>query len=439
MNPIYTAYKLLSTGSVAALLPLIFLYHHARGRNDHRLLQRLGRYPQKLHRRFRKSHPCVWLHAASVGEVGVASAICEALFAQMPRCRIAISTTTEQGHRRARSLLGERATCFFAPIDVTWPVQKALKMFQPDVLALLETEIWPNLIVGARQKGVRTAIVNGRISVRTIHKYRKIRPLMRFTLSHVDKFSMISRDDAHRLCSLGAPGNRVAVNGNAKFDSVEFQNGTAARRWAMNLFGLQEETPVFVAGSTRHPEEQILLDAYMKIHREFTRSVLIIAPRHLNRVGQIIQWVTARGLECQRRTDLEGDRRTRTAPVVILDTIGELFNAYSVASLVFCGGSLVPKGGQNILEPAIWGKPVIYGPSMEDFADARQYIQDAGGGVMVRSADEMTAVALDWLRHPHKTQKVGEAARHAILPHRGAAEKHASVIHDLLKGSKGVL
>ncbi len=433
MNPIYLMYKFLSTGSVTALLPLIFMYHHIRGGNFNRLHQRLGRYPKALRRKF-QGRPRVWLHAVSVGEVGVAVAISEALRVQMPHCRIALSTTTEQGNERAQALLGDTATCFYAPIDATWPTQKALKMVQPDVLALLETEIWPNLIVSAHEMGIRTAIVNGRISVRTIDGYRKIRALMRYTLSHVDTFSMISRDDGNRLCSVGAPENRVVVNGNAKFDGVDPHDGTASRRWAMDLFGLQEDALVFVAGSTRHPEEQFLLDAYMKIRQEFPHSVLIIAPRHTNRVDQIVQWVTARGLQCQRRTDLGGDHMRRTAPVVVLDTIGELFDTYGVATLVFCGGSLVPKGGQNILEPAMWGKPILYGPSMEDFADAQQYIQEAGGGVMVCSADEMAVAAMDWLRHPRRAQAVGNAARHAILPHRGAAQKHAAVIRHLLQG-----
>jgi 3-deoxy-D-manno-octulosonic-acid transferase len=276
------------------------------------------------------------------------------------------------------------------------------------------------------------AIVNGRISARSIRRYRKVRSLMRYTLSHVNAFSMISEPDARRIRSLGAPADRITVNGNAKFDCSDPQVDPDTVGWAARLYGVGPQTPVFVAGSTRNPEEQIILDAFVKIRALLPDTILIIAPRHIERAPQIAQWVSARGLGCQLRTTLDGAAQTRTAPVVVLDTIGELSATYSVAGMVFCGGSLVPKGGQNIMEPAMWGKPVCFGPSMEDFADARRMIEESGGGITVRCVEELAAVAIRWFQNPGQAAAAGQAARQAVLPHRGAAEKHADVIRRLV-------
>ena len=434
MNFGYLTYQILTTASASVLIPLIWLHHRNRGENFGRFYHRLGIYPKELCKNM-SGNPKIWLHAVSVGEVGVAAAIGNVLLQRWPDCHLMISTTREQGYARACALLGDRATCFFAPLDLVGATQKALRSFQPDVLALLETEIWPNLIVGARRLGARTAIVNGRLSVRSIRLYLKIRSLMQYTLSHIDAFSMISQDDALRMKSLGAPAERLTINGNAKFDNLGSVKDSDTRQWVEKLLALNTGIPVIVAGSTRYPEEQLVLDAYVKIRQRFAECLLVIAPLHIERADQVSQWIAARGLAFQRRTELENSRRERTAPVVILDTIGELSMIYHVADVVFCGGSLVPKGGQNLLEPAICGKPVLYGPSMEDFADARDLIQRAGGGITIYDAETLSAKALDWLSNPHWAKSAGMAARRAILPHRGAAGKHADVICELLGSS----
>jgi 3-deoxy-D-manno-octulosonic-acid transferase len=434
MNLGYLTYRMLTTASASVIIPLIWLHHRNRGVNFGRFYHRLGIYPGELCENL-SGNPKIWLHAVSVGEVGVAAAIGNALLQRRPNCRLMISTTREQGYARARALMGDRATCFFAPLDLVGATRKALHSIRPDVLALLETEIWPNLIVGARRLGARTAIVNGRLSVRSIKLYLRIRSLMQYTLSHIDAFSMISQDDALRMKSLGAPAERLTINGNAKFDNPGSVTDSDTKRWAGNLLALSSQIPVIVAGSTRHPEEQFVLDAYITIRQRFPECLLVIAPRHIERVDLIAQWVAERGLAFQRRTELDDHGEPRKAPVVILDTIGELSMIYQVADVVYCGGSLVPKGGQNLLEPAICGKPVLYGPSMEDFADARDLIQRAGGGITICDAETLSAKALDWLSNPHLARSAGMAARRAIYPHRGAAGKHADVICELLPSS----
>ena len=407
------------------------------------LHHRLGVYQKDLACNISR-RPRIWLHAASVGEVGVAVSLVH----ELRRCdwggQVIISTTTEPGMMQARALAGKDTFCFFAPIDWLPAVNKALDLVRPDLLAILETEIWPNLLACTHRRGVRTAIINGRISDRTVNRYQKIRPLMHYVLSRVDAFSMISDIDAQRIHSIGAPRNRIRVSGNAKFDAIDPSIQAESLKWARQLFDPDQiQPPVFVAGSTRAPEEQLVLDAFIRMRQYDSRLLLIIAPRHIERCDQIEQWVLERGLSCQRRSRIslsnnlndtaEGDVHRRVAPVILLDTIGELPSTYGIADVVFCGGSLVPKGGQNILEPALWAKPIMYGPSMEDFAQAKDLIETAGGGRCVFDAETMAEVALDWLRHPATARKVGQAARNAVVRHRGAARKHVDILLGLLK------
>jgi 3-deoxy-D-manno-octulosonic-acid transferase len=437
MNSSYVAYKLLTACSSVFAVPLIWLHHRFRGDHFERFYQRMGQYPESM-RLGHCQRPRIWIHAVSVGEVGVAAAICRQLYGKFPQGSVVLSTLREQGMVRAKELVGDRSVCFFAPLDLMGATRKALNTVRPDVLVLLETEIWPNLIIGANRMGVRTVIANGRISNRSIKKYQKVRSLMAYTLGHVDAFSMISPVDAQRIQSLGAAENRITVNGNAKYDVPDPMDDPHAKQWAADLYGISAGTTTIVAGSTRNPEEPMILKAFVQLRDQFPDTVLIIAPRHIERAGQIRQWVGDHGMTCQLRTQLDPVQHSRCAPVVILDTMGELSATYSIADMVFCGGSLVPKGGQNIMEPAMWAKPVMYGPSMEDFEDAARTIQSNGGGVLVRDSGELAGVVLGWLRSPQTAKAAGLAARQAISRHGGASRKHARVIANLLGGDGGV-
>jgi 3-deoxy-D-manno-octulosonic-acid transferase len=373
------------------------------------------------------------MHAVSVGEVGAAVAIMPHLESFMGGHDFALSVVTETGLEHARKLTNDRLRLFYAPVDVGWANKRALKMVKPDVLVLLETEIWPDLIVRAHLMGTAVIIVNGRISVRSVRRYLKIKSLMQYTLSHVDRFSMISEHDAQRIEALGARPDRITVNGNAKFDALGADTTPETKMEMYRLYNLTPETPVMVAGSTRSPEEQLLLDAYVRLRREFPELVMIIAPRHIQRAGQIERWVSERGMHCQRRSRLDPRDHPRSTPLVILDTIGELTATYALATFVYCGGSLVPKGGQNILEPAMWAKPVICGPSMEDFAEAHALIEKAGGCITVQDSESLSSVALEWLQRPGEALRIGQSARDAFDGHRGAAARHAAVINSYMQ------
>ncbi|MEJ2657911.1 MAG: glycosyltransferase N-terminal domain-containing protein [Desulfobacterales bacterium] len=393
--------------------------------------QRFGFYPRSLVSGI-AGLPRIWIHAASVGEVSAAEAIIESLERLIPDCALILSTTTEHGQSLAREKFGSRVTCIYAPLDFLVSVRKALLTVRPDILVCLETEIWPNWLFASRKLGVKVALVNGRISVRSIKGYLKIRFLIQEALDHVEIFSMIQDEDARRLTMLGVPRRKIEVNGNAKYDLLLRRADFGVIKENQKLYNLNGNEPVLVAGSTRGSEHEIVLDVYERILKTLPETLLIIAPRHIKKIRQIIDAVNKKGFLHQLRTEIDNPDCPRTAPVVIINTIGDLQSTYSIASVVFCGGSLEPLGGQNVLEAAVWGKPVFYGPSMEDFLDAKALLDKTAGGIQVKNGEELADKMLYYLTHPDEADDVGQSAREAVMLNKGAAGKHAAVIHRML-------
>jgi 3-deoxy-D-manno-octulosonic-acid transferase len=434
MNPACLGYMGLTSGLFLFALPYALLYTQLTRRYRSSISQRIGIYPPLSQHTTRSSR--IWLHAVSMGEVNAAVPIIEAIQTLAPRCDIILSTTTEHGQALAKSRLPSDVICIYAPVDFILSVTSALRHMKPDLLVCLETELWPNWLMIAHHMGIKTAIVNGRISGRAIKRYRMIRPLMKAVLGVMNAFSMIQEVDARRICEIGAPPDRIWVNGNAKYDlllrQADCRRQDQIQIWR-RIFGIRKNEPVFLAGSTRHSEEEIILDAYQKVIRNAPDTLLILAPRHLERTLRIEKIIKDRGLCCQLRTSLGNNGETRTAPVVILDTMGELQSLYSIATIVFCGGSLAPLGGQNILEPAVWAKPVLYGPYMEDFLDAKSLLEDTGGGVQIKDGNELAEKAQFFITRPDQAKKTGDSARKAVEMNQGAALKHAKVITSLLR------
>jgi 3-deoxy-D-manno-octulosonic-acid transferase len=282
---------------------------------------------------------------------------------------------------------------------------------------------------------VKIALVNGRISVRSIKGYLKIRFLIQDALNQVEAFSMIREEDARRLMMLGVPKKRIEIDGNAKYDLLLRQAAPALIDKNEKLYNLSGKEPVLVAGSTRGSEHEVVLDVYERILQTLPETLLIIAPRHVEKIQHIIDMVKAKGFSYQLKTEIDKPDCSRTAPVVIINTIGDLQSTYSVASIVFCGGSLAPLGGQNVLEAAAWGKPVLYGPSMEDFLDAKALLDKTGGGIQVKDDRELAERMLYYLTHPDEADAVGRLAKEAVMLNKGAADKHSAVIHRLLHPS----
>ncbi|WP_319404537.1 glycosyltransferase N-terminal domain-containing protein [uncultured Desulfosarcina sp.] len=431
MNIFHFAYNFLASGLSLVVLPAIWCHEKKDPERKAALAQRMG-YGLPHRDPAMSVRPRIWIHAVSVGEVKAAEAIVSALEISCTQASILITTTTMTGQRYACRQFDGRATVRYAPVDLWRPIGRFFSAYRPDLLICMETEIWPNWILKAHGAGIKTVFINGRISDRSIRSYRKIRRLMKPVLEKVDAFSMISEADARRIVSLGAPAHRVHINGNAKMDAPDVDWDDAVIQGLKRLYAVDETTPVFIAGSIRGGEADILMDVYYRLRIQIPGLVFILAPRHINKSSRIAETARAKGIECQYRTELEKTGAGRSAPVVILDTIGELRNVYSIASVVFCGASLVPLGGQNVLEAAVWGKPVLFGPSMEDFEEARTLLETFGGGICVKDGRELADRAIHLLKHPDVARRMGRLAKRAVLSNQGAARRHAQVVRELL-------
>ena len=293
------------------------------------------------------------------------------LRARYPGFRLFVSTTTVAGQQLARRQLPQADAVFYFPIDFAWVVRRVLDRVKPRLLVLLEGEIWPHVLRECRRRGVRTAIVNGRVSARSFPRYRLLAPLMRHVLADVDAFCMQSDEGARRITLMGADPARVIVTGSLKFDAVHVPAPSAQgrpRERVLRFFRLAASRPVVVAGSTMRGEERPVLQAFRRIKATQPSALLILAPRHTDRFTEVMHIARGEGFATARRTELAIDAEPR-ADVVVLDTIGELAQVYQLATVAFVGGSLVPTGGHNILEPAVYGRPVVFGPSMTNFAE----------------------------------------------------------------------
>jgi len=423
MNIFYGIYVFLSTILIVSLLPFILIGVFLTGRYKKLVFQRLGFYPKlSPPNRFR-----IWLHAVSVGEINVARSIIDMLLETSPNIDIVLSTTTPRGYDLASKIEHPRLQCVYSPIDFIFSVRLALHAIQPRILVLLETEIWPNWIYIANSFNIPIKIVNGRISQKSFNGFQKFSSLVKFILQKIDAFSMISHDNANRLCQLGALPHKVYVSGNAKFDLLKQTYNHALPAKLKSMLNIHSDSFVFVAGSTRTGEEDMVIAAYKALCLKYPDTICIIAPRHIERNASIENLLKKSHLIFNRYSWCKLNK-SRNASVILVDTIGDLAGLYSIANVVFCGGSLVPKGGQNVLEPAIWGKLVLYGPHMDDFLWAKDALDASTGGMNVSNVDELTKQILFFADHRDQAATMGKKARAAVLKLSGAARKHVDII-----------
>ncbi|MGE0455369.1 MAG: 3-deoxy-D-manno-octulosonic acid transferase [Vicinamibacteria bacterium] len=412
MYLLYTA--LLAVGFVISL-PWFLWKGRATGKYRASFRERMGRLPVYLNVDRERS---IWIHAVSVGEVLAARTLVEPLRARFPKHRLFLSTTTVTGNAVARKNLRGLDGLFYAPFDFPGPVRQALDTLRPDLLVIMETELWPNLIHQAKRRGARVALVNGRISPRSYPRYRRIRWFMRPLLAEVDLLLMQAEPHAERALALGAPPERVRASGNLKFDALF---GPARPDRVSRLFEGLGGRPVWVAGSTMEGEEALVLRAFHGVRERFPDTALVIVPRHPERFAEVPALVEAAGFRCVRRTQIEPGGWPPGA-VLLLDTLGELTQVYPHASVVFVGGSLVPTGGHNVLEPAVSGRPVVVGPHMENFQEIADAFRGQGALLQVASPEELGRVTADLLADPARRQELGERARGLVLASRGAVQ-----------------
>ena len=421
--------------SIATLLLFIaaspyFLYQALRhGKYIGSIGQRLGYLPVSFNLDGDES---IWVHAVSVGEVLSARPLISELRARYPKLRLFLSTTTLTGQQLARRSVSDVDAVFYFPFDWTFTARRTLNVVKPRLFVMIETEIWPNLLRECRRRGIKTVIVNGRISYRSFPRYRMIRPFIKRVLADIDRFCVQGEETSRRLIELGADPARISVTGSLKFDALERlpTPGRGPER-VLRFFRVPQNRPVIIAGSTLKGEEEPVIRAFNRLRAAGTSAMLIIAARHPERFTDVERLCRQEGLVVVRRTELPIDAEPR-ADAVVLDTIGELAQLYQIATVVFVGGSLVPAGGHNILEPALYGKPIVFGPHMENFGEIADTFLANGAAIQVRTEGEFEDTLVSLVGDPVLRARVGAAARALVESNRGARDRTLTVIRDLL-------
>jgi len=376
----------------------------------------------------------IWIHAVSVGEALTARALAADLKARYPKLRLFLSTTTIAGQQVARRSLSNLDGVFYFPFDWTVTSTRTLNLVKPRLFIMMETEIWPNLLRLCRKRGIKTVLINGRISSRSYPRYRLVKSFFAKVLADVDRFCMQSDESARRLIDLGAHPSRVTVTGSLKFDSLELPTATAhgkPRERVLRFFRLSPSRTVIVAGSTLKGEEAAVLRAFARVKTLMPSALCVLAPRQPERFGEVERLARDTGFMTMRRSDLPIDAEPR-ADVIVLDSIGELAQLYQLATAVFVGGSLVDHGGHNILEPAVFGKPVVFGPHMQNFKEIADAFLANDAALQVHSEQQLEEALLTLVSDPVRRARLGAAARALVEANRGAKTKTMDVITELL-------
>jgi len=374
----------------------------------------------------------VWFHCASVGEVKALEPLLREAKKKLPLSDIAISTMTLAGMDMARKSYKDAGIIFLLPFDLPLIINRAMKAIRPRAIVILETEFWPNFLFAAIRNNIPVLLLNGRISERSFRWYKILRSLFGRVLKAFVAAGVQSEGDRERLAALGVNCENILVTGNMKYDFLcpADKEASADGSIGKSLQGFE----LFVAGSTHRGEESLILDAFREIIKLRPRARLLLAPRHLDRMDEVAAEVNRAGFKYVKRTELDsrGEAETLTEEVILLNTIGELSALYSLGRAVFVGGSLVPIGGHNVLEPAIAGKAVLFGPYMESFKEARELLLSSGGGKEVRDAVELKTEVLKALEDQEEYLRKGALARKAILSRRGSARKNFGLLEKLL-------
>lgn len=422
---------LLYSAALAALLLLSLPYWLIQGARKHKyragLGERLGRVPVRVPPAGRPGS--VWVHAVSVGEVLAVSGLIAEMRRRWPGRRIFVSTTTATGQQLARERFGEE-NVFYLPLDFAFSIRPWLRAVQPELLVLAETEFWPNFLRLARKCGARVAVVNARISDRSLPRYRRWRSLVRRVLANVDLFLAQSEEDGRRLVEIGAPPERVQVGGNLKFD-IQPPAATAFAHELRARLARAGGGPILVCGSTVEGEEPLVLAAFQEVQGRYPNALLILAPRHPERFDAVAELVRSSGLPLWRRSRLEAETPLRGG-VLLLDTIGELASIYSLAALAFVGGSLVPKGGHNILEPAYFGVPILVGPHTENFRDIVARFRATDALRVVEAPGGLAAALLALLGDTAAREALGRRAAEVFRAQVGATARTLAALDSLL-------
>jgi 3-deoxy-D-manno-octulosonic-acid transferase len=421
---VYALYSLALVFALLAAAP----YYLWKGRGSGKYLRTLGERLSGPPPSLANGEPSIWIHAVSVGEVLVARGLVEALKARFPARRVIVSTTTATGNALAHKALAADGV-FFNPLDLPWSVRRALAGLNPSLLVLVETEIWPNLIHEAHRRGTRVAVANGRLSPRSFPRYRRMRPLLARVLREVDLFLMQGEAHADRARAIGAPPQRVRVTGNIKYDAPAA--GGASSAGMTSHLGAAAAAPLWVAGSTMAGEDALVLGAFAEARAAVPGLRLLIAPRHPERAPEVAALAERAGHQVARRSQL-GTSAWGAGDVLVLDTMGELAHAYPFATVVFVGGTLVPTGGHNVLEPSLAGRAVVVGPHMENFQEIAEEFRASAALVQVEQAADLGPAVVRLLQDPAERERLGARAKALVEGNRGALRATVEALAELV-------
>ena len=364
----------------------------------------------------------IWIHALSVGEVTSAIPLVRALRREYPQENIIFTVTTRQGMEIARREIGDEVRLLLPmPLDFWWSLGKLIQCIKPAVFILVETDIWPGLISLLKKKGIKTVLINGRISPRTLRSYNKCRFFIRRLFNSFELCLMQTDLDRNRILSIGVAPENVKTAGNIKFDSDWLPMGDKERHEWLEALHLEPENIIWVAGSTHEGEEKIILEVYERLRLISPSLLLIMAPRNIERADSIMVLCSGMGFKSLLKTDLTKDGASYD--VLILNTIGELGRIYGIGKVSFVGGSLVAQGGHNPLEPASFGHPVLFGPHMEDFVLMSQLLVESGGGQQVSDSDDLFEAAKKILMDPALCDDMGRKAAAYVETNKGALKR----------------
>ncbi|GAB6099426.1 hypothetical protein JCM16358_13050 [Halanaerocella petrolearia] len=427
----YWLYDLLLIILFILYSPVILYKVVVKGKYKEGLAERFGFLPQVIKDTF-SQEPTIWIHAASVGETGAANPVVSELRKRYPEHKLLFSTMTETGQGMAEKIIKEADGFIYLPLDLPSVVNKVIKIINPELVVIMETELWPNLIRYAKREGSQVMIASGRISDESYKQYKYLGPLLADLLDKVDAFAMQSREDAERIIELGASQDKVYNYGNTKFDQDYGQADKEKKEEIYQEYKLDPNQPILVAGSTHDDEEEQLISLYQRLKEEEPDLVFILAPRYVERADEIEELYNQAGIETVQRSSIE-DRDASRESVIIVDTIGELAQLYGIGDLVFVGGSLIERGGHNLLEPALQGKLVFFGPHMFNFKDSTRLLLKHQVGVQVEGVEQLTEEMLYYLTNQEELRAKSRQAIEMIEENQGAAKRNIELASELLK------
>lgn len=379
-------------------------------------------------REFFKKSKCLWVHAVSVGEVMAASQVIRKLMEEYPQHHIVFSTVTETGHKLALEKFSNDVQVIFAPFDFSWTVRSYIKKIKPDMYISCETEIWPNLYTELFKQNIPILIINGRISEKAFKRYAKIKFVMKRILSYVTVFCMQAHTDSKRIIAMGADQLKVNTVGNLKFDS-----SSEIKHAKLEDYQFKKDDELLIAGSTHPGEEEILIDTFLLIKDQFPHLRLVLAPRHIERTESIEGVIERKGFHALRLSQSAAWNKEMDQKIIlVIDTIGQLQLFYTLAKVVFIGKTLTVGGGQNIIEPASYGKPVIVGPDTQNFADIVKLFLDAKAIIQVQEVGQLRLELVRLLSSADLAQSMGIAAQNVIRDNKGATIKTINFIKQTL-------